>query len=244
MIRRIENWPTSIGLRIFRRRPGLRLLTFRDGLKVVCRGGTRDWDVIHELMFAGGYRRAFSYLRKERGVAHVVDLGGNLGLFSLIAASTNPRAQIMAFEPGPPNRRLFEMNLLANPRLSDRIVLHPEAVGSATGTVEWFFDENNPGGSSLFGVEGERFSVEMRTLAEVVSSMAKPISLLKIDVEGAEYEILSSTPAEVWLGIQAIALELHHDPAGLVSQQDYLTRMESFGFHVEQESVCSYFLSR
>src|SRR5438045_1305006 len=112
--RQIENWPTAFGLRLRRRQGGLCLLRFRNGLNVVCRKGTRDWDVIHELLFTGSYGRAMDYLRQCKGSPIVVDLGGNIGLFSFRAASTHPLANVYAFEPGPPNWRLFEMNRLAN----------------------------------------------------------------------------------------------------------------------------------
>src|SRR5689334_4456840 len=66
MRQRIENWPAAWALRIDRQRTGLSLLRFRDGTNVICRGGTRDWDVVHELMFAGSYAKAFALLRQVR----------------------------------------------------------------------------------------------------------------------------------------------------------------------------------
>src|SRR5262245_8953961 len=113
IVQRIDNWPTALGMRLRRHRQGLRLLNFRDGLNVTCRGGTRDWDVVHELLFAGSYGRAMNFLRSLSGKPLVLDLGGNIGLFSLLSASTHPGAEIHAYEPGPPNFRMFEMNCLA-----------------------------------------------------------------------------------------------------------------------------------
>lgn len=244
IVRRIENWPTAIGLRIFRRRAGLRLLAFRNGLNVICRGGTRDWDVIHELLFADSYGHALKFLRSRTGMPVVLDLGGNIGLFSLLAASTNKDARIVTFEPGPPNRRLLELNLLANSKLSEQIQLQTQAVGGHARTTDWFFNENNPGGSGLFSNEGQRFSVQIQTLADAVNSFGKSIALLKMDIEGGEYEILAHTPPDLWQQIQAISLELHDDPEGRVSQADFLRQMETYGFRIEKEAVCSYFLSR
>jgi len=244
IMRRIENWPTAVGLRLFRHRPGLRLLAFRGGLNIICRHGTRDWDVIHELLFAGSYKRAMQYLEKQPGAPTVLDLGGNIGLFSLLAASSNQRARVISFEPGPPNYAFFEMNRLANPFLADRIELRKQAVGGIARTTEWFFDEKNPGGSGLFTTVGNHYPVQIVTFAEVVDCVPEPISLVKIDIEGAEFEILARTPPTTWQRIQAISLELHHDPEKRVSQEEFLSRMQNYGFRVEPESVCSYFLSR
>ncbi|MBA3650731.1 MAG: FkbM family methyltransferase [Chthoniobacterales bacterium] len=240
----ISNWPTAVALRLFRSRPGLRLLEFRNGLNVICRRDTRDWDVIHELFFAGSYGRAMRHLESLPGEPIVLDLGGNIGLFSLLAASTNKLAKIAAFEPGPPNYRLFETNRLINPALTDRIELRRCAVGGIARTMAWAFDEKNPGGSSLFSGKGPTFPVEIVPFREVVSSFSEPIALVKMDIEGAEYEILANTPPEIWERVRALSLELHDDPERKVSQDDFLSRLQSYGFHLETESVCSYFLSR
>jgi FkbM family methyltransferase len=244
MRRRIENWPAAWALRLRRKHPGLTLLRFRDGMNVVCRGATRDWDVVHELLFAGGYRFAFDYLRGIRGKKNVLDLGGNIGLFSLLAASQSPDLTIHAFEPGPPNFRLFEMNRLANPGVGDRIILHREAVAGEARQTKWFFDEANPGGSSLFATQGTSFDVKISAFADVVAAVTEPIALAKIDIEGAEFEILERTPATVWERIPAISLELHDDPGGKLTQPQFLERMRALGYDVREESVCSYFLTR
>ncbi len=241
---RIENWPAAFAMRVNRNKPGLRLLNFRNGLNVVCRGATRDWDVIHELFFAGGYRRAMDDLRRQSGSPLVLDLGGNIGLFGLLAASTHPGCQVVSFEPGPPNYNLYEMNRLANPELGARMQLRKEAVGGTTRTTEWFFDEKNPGASNLFGRQGRAFPVQIAAFSEVIASFRREIALAKIDVEGAEYEIVAATPADVWQRIRAISIELHDDPERKISQETFLARLCDFGFKAEQETVCSYFLFR
>src|SRR5262245_42824150 len=166
--RQIENWPTAFGMRLRRQRSGLRLLNFRNGLNVLCRGGTRDWDVVHELLFAGSYGRAMSFLKSLPGKPLVLDLGGNIGLFSLLAGLTHAAAEIYAYEPGLPNYRVFEMNCLANAVLVERVHLRKEAVGGQTRTTEWFFDQANPGGSGLFGTSGVKFGVQIRAFADVI----------------------------------------------------------------------------
>jgi FkbM family methyltransferase len=242
--RKIENWPTAIGLRLRRNQPGLRLLRLRGGLNIVCRGATRDWDVIHELFFAAGYGRAMDYLKSRSGHPLVLDLGGNIGLFSLLAASTLPTGRVIAFEPGPPNYRLFDINRLANPAFTDRIELRKEAVAGRTRTMEWTFDEANPGGSSLYASSGARFAVQIRAFAEVMDSLPGQVALAKIDIEGAEYELLAESPQELWQRIDAISLELHDDPGGRIRQEDFIKSLAAHGFHVQEESVCSYFLHR
>jgi FkbM family methyltransferase len=244
IVRRIENWPTALALRLRRHRPGLRLLAFRNGLNVVCRRDTRDWDVIHELLFAGGYDRALQALSLLPGEPVVLDLGSNIGLFSLRAAAAHPRAQVHAFEPGPPNYRLFEINRLANPSLADRVHLHREAVAGEERTTEWRFDDRNPGASGLYGQGGATFPVRVRAFADVLAALPGQVALAKIDIEGAEYELLNFTPAALWKRVDAISLELHSDPAARQSQEAVLQQFLNLGYQAEQEKVCSYYLHR
>jgi FkbM family methyltransferase len=244
IVRHIENWPAAWGMRISRHRPGLRLLRFRNGMNLICRGGTRDWDVVHELFFAQSYGRAFQYLSTLSRSTIVLDLGGNIGLFSLLSAQSNPLARVHVFEPGPPNLRILEMNRLANPELGERIYVHREAVGGATQSGKWFFDESNPGGSSLFGKGETGVDVQIRAFAEVVEKVQYAISLVKIDIEGGEYDILEKTPPEIWQRIPAISLELHDDPQGRISNDQFLYKMKDFGYRVQPERVCSFLLTR
>lgn len=231
-------------MRLNRSYEGLRLLRFRRGLNLVCRGGTRDWDVIHELVFAKSYENALRHLSLLQEETTVIDLGGNIGLFSLLAAQRAPSATIHVFEPGPPNLRILEMNLLANPQLGERINVHREAVAGKSGAAKWFFDHKNPGGSSLFGTSEGGTDVQIRSLASVVQQFEGRIGLLKIDIEGAEYDILEQTPAEVWQFIPAISLELHDDPNKRMSNDQFLDRMIKSGYRIEPERVCSFFLTR
>jgi FkbM family methyltransferase len=244
IVRDIENWPTAFGMRLRQKHQGLRLLNFRNGLNIACRGGTRDWDLVHELYFAGSYGRAMNFLKHLPGQPLVIDLGGNIGLFSLLAAQTHPAARIYAYEPGPPNYLMFEMNCLANPGLSQNICLHKEAVAGKTRIAEWHFNFQNPGGSGLFGKTGTKYQVQIRDFSEVLGTLTGDVALAKIDIEGAEYEVLDSTPPEMWKRIQAVSLELHDDPEGKTSQADFLKRMRSFGFKIEEETVISFFLHR
>lgn len=244
IMQRIENWPTAFGMRIWQRRTGLRLLNFRDGLNVVCRGGNVDWVVLHELLFAGSYLRSLEYLKSKANKPVILDLGGNIGLFSLLAARAHPAAEIYAYEPGPPNYRLFEMNCLTNASLAKRIHLEKEAVGGHSRQAEWFFDDLNPGASGLFGNRGAKFTVQIRAFADLIRLLPAPVDLVKIDIEGAEYELLAETPPEVWKRVNAISLELHDDPSGAVPRQSYLEQLNNLGYTIEEEEVCSLFLHR
>jgi len=211
IVANVENWWAGWDLRL-RRQARPELLRLRNGVSLICRGGTRDWDIVQEVFFVGAYTLAMDFLRRQPGDPTVLDLGGNIGLFSLLAASTNPRCRIHAFEPGPPNHDLFESNRLLNPHAAGRITLTREAAGGESRETEWFFDAANPGGSSLFAATGEKFPVKIRAFREILAEIPGEIALVKFDIEGSEYELLESAPADFWHRVGAVVIELHDDP--------------------------------
>ena len=248
--RRISNWPTAVAMRCRPDWQGLRLLQFRNGLSVVCRGGTQDWEVVSELALNDGYALALGHLEKQPGQPLVLDLGANIGVFSLLAAQRHPAALIQAYEPGPPNIRAFLLNRLANERWAPRLHLHEEAVGGTTRRMEFFYDERNPqasGFSHVGATTSTAFSVQIRALQEILAAFATPVALLKMDIECAEYEVLEHTPNEAWKAVHAISVELHADPKGKYQPKDFLDRMASLGFQTiaqEQMGEACFFLSR
>ena len=243
---RIQNWPTAVDLRLRRRKPGLRLLSLRSGLNLLVRGGTQDWDVVSELALADAYGASLDYLRRLSGEPVVLDLGANLGVFSLLAAAANDKARVIAYEPGPPNQRMFELNRLANPHLADRIELRREAVGGETRGTKFFYDEGNPQSSGICYTRGKSFDVQVRAFVEVLQSLPGPVDVAKIDIEGAEFELLERTPPESWKRVSVMSIEIHDDPARQHSLDKFLERMVALGFRYRLEPVgtCTYFFER
>src|SRR5215469_16520449 len=242
-MRRIRNWPAAWRMKVWSERGALRLLNFRDGLKLMIREGTGDEAVMHELLFAGGYKRALAYVSELKdGV--VLDLGANIGLFSLMAARVNPEIQIYAYEPGPENADCLQINLLVNAALKNRIQVIRKGVSGSDGKAQWSFDFNNPGASGFFHEGPRKVEVELISLKRALEQAGGQEAFVKMDIEGSEYEILRDTPESVWDQVRAFAFELHDDPQKMVGRADFLAHVERLGFSLEREDVISYFAQR
>ena len=131
------------------------------------------------------------------GCDRMIDMGGYVGLTALYAAGQV--AAVDAFEPSPDNAALFEANLALNPALAGRIRLHGCALGRTDGQAVLYAKGAADSGSSLFQtVERERIidgrprgTVAVRDAATVLQALgADRRTLVKIDVEGAEYDVL------------------------------------------------------
>lgn len=157
----------------------------------------------------------------QRRLKSIVDIGANQGFFSLAARAFNPNATIFCYEP---NDRLAEV-LHHNCSLS-RANVYFEAVGSTRGTCRLkLSSESNQTTTELLseGFEG----VPQVSLHDVVSRAGGEISLLKLDCEGAEWDIMESNAMSF---VNAISMEYHLGKSSSLSHEDAVQRVQNLGF--------------
>ena len=171
----------------------------------------------------------------------VIDVGANKGQFSSFAAARWPGATIHAFEPLPgPAARYRAV-------LGSRAVLHDCALGSEAGEVEMHV-ASRADSSSLLALGDEQKAifhmdevgtrtVAVRRLDEVFAPAALPAPvLLKIDVQGFEYEVIEGIGALAdaieWVFVETSFVELyrgqrlHDDVAALLDRLGYALALE------------------
>ena len=135
-----------------------------------------------------------------------VDIGANVGLFSLFVAScAGNNARILAVEPERENLRRLRFNIDANPGLPIRVLAL--ALGEREGSVALEVHPSDRGGTRTRplpdSAKASGIVVECKTLAQVLAQEnVQRIDALKIDVEGAEDAILlpffQAAPKSLW----------------------------------------------
>jgi FkbM family methyltransferase len=119
-----------------------------------------------------------------------VDIGANVGLYSLfVAARGGDRTRVLAIEPQPGIVERLAYNLRANPHLNVAFV--PIAAADREGEIELVIDARDSGGTradkDATTSDGERVRVRCRPLAAILDEAGiAAIDALKIDIEGAE----------------------------------------------------------
>ncbi|MFC2060355.1 FkbM family methyltransferase [Chloroflexota bacterium] len=141
---------------------------------------TRHWD---ELTTA-----AFKSSVKEGDV--VLDLGANLGYYSLLAARlVGGKGRVYSFEPEPRNFRLLLKNIELNGY--DNITPLQKAVSDKTEMLKLFISSEDSGAHTIReSVDSrdykESIDMEVVKLDEFFAGNTKPINVIKMDVEGSE----------------------------------------------------------
>lgn len=245
-----ENWLECLRLRraVGVPREETRVVRFRSGLRMNVRVGTPDISILWEVLLGGAYASTERLIREAGGRACcVIDLGANIGAYTLRCALVPGDVEVHSYEPGPQNAALLRANLALNAGAGARVRFHEEAVAQTTGTAVWRFDAANPGGSSLLCGDGNGDGLSVRTVSfrDVLGRCGKrPIALVKIDIEGSEYGLLDGTEASDWETIPAVLTELHPDPAGRSTPDAWLRRMADLGFKNQQQEYSSVLLRR
>jgi FkbM family methyltransferase len=140
----------------------------------------------------------------------IVDIGANIGAFALLIESRARGARVHCFEPGPETRGLLERNISAN-GLQEYVAVHPFAVSDRRGAVELMRTDLTMH-RSIFPngyASGESDRVETLPLSEALDLAGDRIDLLKIDVEGAEIEIVEGMAPADWGRVERAVIEYH-----------------------------------
>ncbi len=188
------------------------------------------------------------FLEEEYGTipdeAVVLDLGANIGAFSIYATTTARNLQVYAYEPFPAFAALLRENIRLNHSRS-AIRCFDYAVAAEPGNRSLQLAEDGFFFPTLIhsakrARKADQMVAQCITLAQIIdrNELAR-IDLLKMDCEGAEYEILYATPASHLSRIRELRMEYHN----LDSPAHQIERLEQFlaehGFAVTQRRANS-----
>ncbi|MBI5118267.1 FkbM family methyltransferase [Candidatus Poribacteria bacterium] len=179
---------------------------FRDGRVFCLRPGTRDAHIFNRLFVRDEYQIG----KKDRtGFECAIDVGGHIGTFSFMVAPRSRR--VLVFEPISEHFGLLKRNMSQFP--------HVQCVNAAVTDTkkELKIYKPWPGGKSRSGAQTRPAEDNFETASGIslkdifVEYDVERCDLLKLDCEGAEYEILFTLPDYVLSRISRIVMEYHDD---------------------------------
>ena len=152
----------------------------------------------------------------------MIDAGGYVGSTAILYSQLFPQTKVICIEPLPENNDLIRKNIERN-GLKDRIILIEAALwGSSEGKTKIFYRDSSTVGKvhKFVGSAIKQYhetvsedGVEVRnvTLIDCMVRLGTPrVRVLKMDIEGSEYEVLRNLPEEWQKGIQTIVGEYHN----------------------------------
>jgi FkbM family methyltransferase len=168
---------------------------------VLVRPGTSDLGTVW-----GTFARRYHLPPPELGAPNTIwDLGANIGLTMGHFAHLFPRARVLGVELDEDNVVLARRNVAA---WADRCEVIHAAVWASDGEVRY----RGWGGTSNYQVTGGEAGTPVRalSLAEMVREHGGPVDYVKVDVEGAERELLRDGTG--WAdAVRCLKIELHGD---------------------------------
>lgn len=144
----------------------------------------------------------------------IIDAGANIGIISIYLAKKFPFIKIYAFEPIPDNY----LHLIKNIKINKITNINPFniAITSDNRYIDMSVDFSNSGGGSEYFVKSNKkhintyYNIPSTTLDNLfIDNSIKSCKLLKIDCEGAEYDILLNT--QCLDEIEFISAEIHEN---------------------------------
>jgi FkbM family methyltransferase len=162
-----------------------------------------DLSLTPELAARGIYEPAFTryLMRTLRPGYKAVDVGANIGVFTVLMAGwVGPSGHVMAYEPNPDVLPFLRDNVALN-WFNDRVTIREAAASDADAKVAFYVTERFQGNSSMLEPGDAYFAhtptdsvreieVDVESL-DIGARELGHIDLVKIDVEGAEYRVLS-----------------------------------------------------
>jgi FkbM family methyltransferase len=151
-------------------------------------------------------------------------------VFALFAFYHSQKGKVFAFEPLPDNYSLLKENVSLN-KANNVIPLNFGICGKRS-KRKLYLNEKNTGGHSIIKKEINSVDIKCVTLKNVFKEFGiSYCDFMKIDCEGAEYEILMKTPKNILKRIGKISLEHHNfDPKHSVN--DLKKHLFNSGFDV------------
>ncbi len=176
----------------------LETITFGHGLNKTINGINIKLPAKYIRYFPSDYEKDnFDFLRSCCGAgATILDIGAHIGLFSAIAAKiAGEHGKIFAFEPTPVTVPVLHQTIRIN-ELGNMVNPINQAMGGEVGKTIFFVSDNEADNSnSLVSYKQDRnlkgVEVDVNTIDNfVMSKKLSKVNFIKIDAEGAEYDVL------------------------------------------------------
>lgn len=187
------------------------------------------WGAIKDVLLLDEYEMFDDFKINKSKDKVVADAGAHVGLFSLRASVYAKK--VISLEPHPLLYKLLENNVIRNNIKN----IHPLnlALWKEKGVASFVIGEHS-GGNRVVETKNanSKMKIQTITLSDLVESYGK-IDLLKIDIEGSEFDVLLNAPGDTLNNIDKIVGEMHLWEKGFSVISRVTKKLEESGFEVK-----------
>ena len=162
----------------------------------------------------------------------IIDIGAHIGLFTLYASQFCKNGIIFCFEPVEENYSVLLDNIKQN-NLKN-VKLFKNAVSKSESTITIYHNKDEAA-HSMFNSTSYPLKVDSISLKKIMDENSiNRCNLIKLDCEGAEYEIIESLPLEYFKKISKMIIEYHFADSKPKFVNDLKTKLMTTSFKVSQ----------
>lgn len=207
----------------------------RNGIKISMPKYPSNLEVIVENWLPERGAHYFSNFKEILPKSVMIDIGANIGTFTLYMVRKCKGLTIFCYEPDEENFKCLKENIKLNSL--HNTFTYEMAVGAQNNSVKIYSKKDRKfgttGSSTTTKTENYKI-VRCTTLKDIIEkNNVQKCDLLKLDCEGAEYEILLSQGEDCFNRIDSIILEYHDFESLNHNHHDLENHLKKFGFKVE-----------
>jgi len=199
----------------------------KNNLKIKIRVNSTDLMALTNVWMINEYKIEKFKIKKDD---IMIDVGAHIGLFSLLASKSCFAGKIFSYEPINENFEMLMQNIKSN-KLKN-IFPFNLAVSKNTSNVKLFLDKDESA-HSIFQKNTSYVTVESISLQKIFDDNdINFCKILKLDCEGAEYEIIDSLPDKYFEKIQNMIIEYHLADSKPELGKDLISKIKNAGFQI------------
>lgn len=200
-----KNWNICAKLYLNQVRDTFAILETRTNKKIKVRTNTTDFMALANVWLLEDYKIKKFEINSDDVI---IDIGAHIGIFTIYASQFCNNGKIYSFEPVRENYDLLLNNIKLNH--SEQVKPFNLAVSNTNDDVVAIYINDDKAAHSIFPSSESSINVKSITLQNIFEeNNINHCNFLKLDCEGAEYEILCNLPAKYFKEIDKIVMECH-----------------------------------